>query len=394
MVFGVIPKGVHRSGVSQHSVFESVFLPAAFGAVAFFVPTLEDVTFTGADLFRRGYRHHHIDMQRVWHVIAYRIPAKFSPVAVPDDKRVVVIKRLQLCTQAIDVNRAVLRDLVPLSVGQVQGVGSSGVNHDGVAAGVQAVHKPSGYGAPVLQHPISENLVVGRRGGSRCRHHLRFVQIEIGVLFRHAVWNALVANVSHIHAFGAVQFVPPTGIQIQLLRNPEAVASVIADGIAVEGGAVHRIMNFSPSVHRVRHIHLFDVGGGDGLFREGGDLREETILAFWVEIPTAELIQVALTRGRTDFSAIADTEVHGLGGVTPVQTRIRARLRVQKHAVLYLAPPGIHHQVAHRHGAESVFSCASFIHIPTVEHKSHLVLREFRHVGVEVFNVRAMCHAC
>ena len=263
----------------------------------------------------------------------------------------------------------------------MQCVRSSGVNEDGFSVGIQTVHKSSLGGVPVLQHPISENLVVESRGRGRSRHHLRFVQIEVGVRPGHGGGFATVAEILHFHAFGAIQFMSPSSIQIQFLGDPETIDSIFItndvsvvvnhNGVAIVGHIRKsvRIMNDSPFVHVVCHIHILDIGGGDGLLGEGGDFREIAILISGIEIPTAELIQVALAGGGADFATVADTEVHGLGGITPVQTRICASLRVQENAVLYLAPPGIHHKVAHRHLIKLVSSGASIVHIPTVEHK-------------------------
>ena len=219
------------------------------------------------------------------------------------------------------------------------------------------------------------------RGRGRSRHHLRFVQIEVGVRLGHGGGFASVADILHFHTFGAIQFMSPSSIQIQFLGDPETIDSIFItndvsvvvnhNGVAIVGHIRKsvRIMNDSPFVHVVCHIHILDIGGGDGLLGEGGDFREIAILISGIEIPTAELIQVALASGGADLVAVADTEVHGLGGITPVQTRICASLRVQENAVLYLAPPGIHHKVAHRHLIKLVSSGASFVHIPTVEHK-------------------------
>ena len=90
-VFRIVPETVDRGGVAQQPVFKSGFLAAAFGAVSLFVPALVDVTLAFADLIGIGDGHHHVDGQRVGRVVAYRVPVRFSPVAIPDDKRVVVL---------------------------------------------------------------------------------------------------------------------------------------------------------------------------------------------------------------------------------------------------------------------------------------------------------------
>ena len=268
----VVPKAVDRGGIAQYLVFKRAFLAAAFRTVAFPVPAFVDVTFSFSDLVRRRYWLHHVDGQRVGLVVTHGVVPSPLPVAVPHNERVVVLERLQLGAQLVDIDRAVFRDLFSVSVGQVQGVGSARINVDRIPVCIQAVHKFSVHRTPVLQHPISENLVIDGRSGGRFCHHLRFVQIEIGVRFGHGGRIAFIAMIDHLHSVGTIQLVPPLRIQVQFLGNPKTVVftdGVSIDdhnGVAVEGNPIDGIMNEPPSVHRVCRVIFLDVGGGNSLF--------------------------------------------------------------------------------------------------------------------------------
>ena len=113
-------------------------------------------------------------------------------------------------------------------------------------------------------------------------------------------------------------------------------------------------------------------------------------MAFRVEVPAFEFVEVAKAGGGADFVPVTFTEVHLLCGVirlTPVEAWVAIGLRVQEHAVLDLPPAGIYDEVAHRHLVECVGLLAGLVYVPSVELKSHLARGKPRFVMVEGANI-------
>ena len=141
-------------------------------------------------------------------------------------------------------------------------------------------------------------------------------------------------------------------------------------------------MKEPPFVHGVRQIQSFDVISGGNLVGEGGYSREKALRASLVKIPAAELIHVTSAFEFADLLAIADAEVHTRIRSTPVEARVGAGLRMQEHAVLHLAPFGIHLDVRHGHFVERIWVGTGLVHVPSLKNKTLRALRELRHVIV------------
>ena len=226
---------------------------------------------------------------------------------------------------------------------------------------------------------MGEDAVRGRGRGSGHRHHLGFIKVEVGV-HRQRARHTSVAHILHHRAFRTVELVFPLRVKVQLLGDPETVAAVKADNVAVVGCSIRAIRVFrvidsvlevSPFVHRISQIVSFVVIGGDAVLVQRVGLGVEIHRAFWVGVPATESVEVALSEhGQADFVTVTDAEVHGLVFATPVETLVAACLRMQEYAVLNLTPFGIDAHAAERHRGERVRLGTGLVRVPPFEKES------------------------
>ena len=200
---------------------------------------------------------------------------------------------------------------------------------------------------PGLQHPVVEDLACGC-SGSCAGGDIGVVLVKCSVAGR---IGSVARVIEDADALCADRDRTPLAIEVELLGDPETI------DVRVGRGAV------APPVHGIREVRGLVIG------RTAADLRvlSKRARGADISVPAVELIALAHSGGDRDLAAIADAEVHGLASRAPIQRGIRARVRVQEHTVLDLAPLGIDRQSALRHRGEGVLLSTLAIDVPSLE---------------------------
>ena len=366
------------------------------------MPSFEQVAFARPDHLNARDGNLHIHQKRVRGVIPDRVVAAervVFDVAVPHDESLPSFGGFYVCAQAEDIDGTVRGYLLAPAGGEIQNERTAGVCKC-------AVHIFAILGTPSLDDPIGENAV-GRRGGrTRHRHHLGFVKVQV-VVHRNSARHTTTtfAHILHHCALRTVELVFPLCIEIQLLGNPETIAAIKTDKVAViwlsirtvrVSLVVDGILEIPPLVNQVCRIGriLLDVVGSvdfETLLVQGVGLGEESRGAFRLRVPSTEGVKVALPEHRrADFITIADAEAHGLVIATPVEARVAARLRVQEYTVLHLSPFGIHAHTAERHRGERVRLGTGLVGIPPFKNKTVFSMGKVRGVCSTRGNIRTV----
>ena len=292
VILGVVPKEIHVGGVVSDFDFRLDVSLSGLGPVVLPVPSFENVTFP-----RTGMRNGHFPVVErcVGRVKPDRVAAAewvVLNVAVPHDEGSLRGDGLKVRTQAERVGGTVRGDLLTSGCREVQDERAAGIGGD-------AVHVFAFVCAPTLDDPVGEDAVRGRRRGSGHRHHLGFVKVEVGV-HRHRARHTTGAHILHHRTFRTVEFVPPLRVEIQFLGDPETVAAVKADNVAVVGRSIRAvrvsrvidgILEVTPFVHQVSLIFsVLVVVGSDAVLVQRIGPGIENHRAFRVRVPAAERV--------------------------------------------------------------------------------------------------------
>ena len=154
-------------------------------------------------------------------------------VAIPHDEGSLRGGGLKVRTQAERVGGTVRGNLLTSGSHEIHDERTSGI-------GEGAVHIFALRGIPTLDNPVGEDTVRRRGRGAGHRYHPGFVKVAVGV-HRQGTRHTTGAHILHYRAFRTVELVPPLCVEVQFLGDPEPVAAVKADNVAVVGRSIRAI---------------------------------------------------------------------------------------------------------------------------------------------------------
>ena len=231
---------------------------------------------------------------------------------------------------------------------------------------------------PLLHYPVSE-LLAGRSIDGRRAQRTSAIDIEVGVGNRASATVEIVADAD---SGSAVQNSAPLSVDVILLGDPETAIFFIA-------------INNVIWVTGVFAVYIIWIGRGgilviirrDRIFIQHDRIPIEDLCTGFIGKPADEFIAVQTAGRGADLSAVADTEVHCLFRVTPVDiARGGIRIvRMQEYTVLDLTPLGVDGQSALRHIIESKWLITGCVHIPALEDEAFRNVSRF--VAVVIRNI-------
>ena len=210
-----------------------------------------------------------------------------------------------------------------------------------------------GASVPGLQNPMVKDLVC-RRCWGRTGADIGIVLIQSGVAWGIRSAIDIVGNTDTI---SANNYSAPLGIEIVLLRDPEAVNVTI------------RSRPIAPLIHGLRHVGRFIIWRSDCRFIQHC-AGSEWFCATFICVPAKEFISRTKSGGCRNLATITHTEVHILGLRTPIQCGICSRIRMEEYTVLDLTPFCVYCDAFRRHGRKRILLCAVLVCIPSFKNVS------------------------